>query len=75
MQDSTRMCNHIHVQEFNLSDAHLLSIRMFIKRIHLFCSYQVVVGGSNVSLANTGLTLLEQRNLLVPLQTLKRLVQ
>jgi hypothetical protein len=48
---------------------------MFIKRIHLFCSYQVVVGGSNVSLANTGLTLLEQRNLLVPLQTLKRLVQ
>ncbi|CAF3378284.1 unnamed protein product [Rotaria sp. Silwood1] len=62
----------ILVQEFNLSDVHLLCIRMFIKRLHLFCSYQIRVGGNNASLANTGMTLLEQRNLLVPLQTLKR---
>ena len=48
---------------------------MFIKRLHLFCSYQIGVGGNNASLANTGLTLLEQRNLLVPLQTLKKFVQ
>jgi hypothetical protein len=47
---------------------------MFIKRLHLFCSYQIGVGGNNASLANTGMTLLEQRNLLVPLQTLKRFV-
>ncbi|CAF4533457.1 unnamed protein product [Rotaria socialis] len=62
----------ILVQEFNLPDVHLLCIRMFIKRLHLFCSYQIGVGGNNVSLLNTGMTLLEQRNLLVPLQTLKR---
>lgn len=61
-------------QEFNLSDVHLLCIRMFIKRLHLFCSYQIGVGGNNASLANTGLTLLEQRNLLVPLQALKKFV-
>ncbi|CAF4003620.1 unnamed protein product, partial [Rotaria magnacalcarata] len=60
------------IKEFNLSDVHLLCIRMFIKRLHLFCSYQIGVGGNNVSLLNTGMTLLEQRNLLVPLQTLKR---
>ena len=48
---------------------------MFVKRLHLFCSYQIGIGGSNASLANTGMTLLEQRNLLVPLQTLKRFVQ
>jgi len=47
---------------------------MFIKRLHLFCSYQIGIGGNNASLANTGMTLLEQRNLLVPLQTLKRFV-
>jgi len=62
----------ILVQEFNLSEAHLRCIRMFIKRLHLFCAYQIGVTGNNSSLANTGLTLLEQRNLLVPLQTLKR---
>ncbi|CAF1079275.1 unnamed protein product [Adineta steineri] len=62
----------ILVQEFNLPDVHLLCIRMFIKRLHLFCSYQIGIGGNNTSLANTGMTLLEQRNLLVPLQTLKR---
>ena len=45
---------------------------MFIKRLHLFCSYQIGIGGNNASLANTGMTLLEQRNLLVPLQSLKR---
>lgn len=64
--------NNIFLKEFNLTDAHLLCIRMFIKRLHLFCSYQIGVGGNNSSLANTGLTLLEQRNLLLPLQTLKR---
>ncbi|UJR16109.1 hypothetical protein I4U23_003021 [Adineta vaga] len=62
----------ILVQEFTLSDIHLLCIRMFIKRLHLFCSYQIGIGGNNASLANTGMTLLEQRNLLVPLQSLKR---
>ncbi|CAF0841933.1 unnamed protein product [Adineta ricciae] len=62
----------ILVQEFTLSDVHLLCIRMFIKRLHLFCSYQIGIGGNNASLANTGMTLLEQRNLLVPLQSLKR---
>ncbi|CAF4334640.1 unnamed protein product, partial [Adineta steineri] len=55
----------ILVQEFNLPDVHLLCIRMFIKRLHLFCSYQIGIGGNNTSLANTGMTLLEQRNLLV----------
>lgn len=57
-----------------MSEAHLRCIRMFIKRLHLFCAYQIGVTGNNSSLANTGLTLLEQRNLLVPLQTLKRSV-
>lgn len=45
---------------------------MFIKRLHLFCSYQIGVAGNHTPLANIGMTLLEQRNLLVPLQTLKR---
>ncbi|CAF2906899.1 unnamed protein product [Rotaria sp. Silwood2] len=55
------------ILEFNLSDVHLLCIRMFIKRLHLFCSYQIGVVENNVSLANTRMTLLEQLNLLVSL--------
>ncbi|CAF3368291.1 unnamed protein product [Rotaria sp. Silwood2] len=63
------------VQKFNLSDVHLLCILIFIKRFHLFCLYQIGVGGNNASLANTGLTLLKQHNLLVPLKTLKRFIE
>lgn len=66
--------NSFFSQEFNLSDVHLLCVRMFIKRLHLFCSYQIGIAGNNTPLANTGMNLLEQRNLLVPLQTLKRFV-
>lgn len=47
---------------------------MFLKRLHLFCSYQIGLAGNHTPLANIGMTLLEQRNLLVPLQTLKRFV-
>ena len=54
---------------------HLLCIRMFIKHLHLFYSYEIDVGSNDVSVANTGMILLEQRNLLVPAQTFKRFVK
>ncbi|CAF0740456.1 unnamed protein product [Didymodactylos carnosus] len=54
----------IIVQEFNLSDVHLLSIRMFIKRLHLFCY-------SNLSKTNNSMSPVQQRTTLYPLQGLK----